>query len=65
MMIFSQDTEIVKSIPAKIASYSVSLLDARKLNRMAYSILSSVGALSVKPTLAHIFREAPSTLRVH
>ena len=65
MMIFSQDTEIAKSIPAKIASYSFSLLDARKLNRMAYSILSSVGDLSVKPTPAHIFREAPSTLRVH
>ena len=37
MMIFSEDTEIARSIPARIASYSASLLDARKSN----SILSS------------------------
>ena len=46
MMIFSEDTNIARSIPASIASYSVSLLNAGKSNRMACSILSPVGALS-------------------
>ena len=35
MMIFSEDTEIARSIPAKISSYSVSLLDAEKSNHIA------------------------------
>ena len=65
MMIFSEDTEIVRSIPARIASYSASLLDARKSNRIACSILSPVWALSCKPTPAPIFQEVPSTLRIH
>ena len=65
MMIFSEDTEIAKSIPVKIASYFVSLLDAGTPNCMACSILSPVRALSVKPTPAHVFQEAPSTLRIH
>ena len=46
MMIFSKDTNVARSIPARIASYSVSLLDARKSNRMACSILSPVKASS-------------------
>ena len=65
VMIFSEDTEIAKSIPARIASYFVSLLDAGMPNRMACSILSPVGALSVKPTPAPVCLEAPSTLRNH
>ena len=65
MMIFSKDTEVARSILAKIASYSASLLDAGKSDRIAYSILSSVGALSCKPTLAPVCQEAPSTLRIH
>ena len=32
MMIFSKDTKTVRSIPARIASYSASLLDAGKSN---------------------------------
>ena len=32
MMIFSEDTEIVRSIPAMIASYLASLLEAGKLH---------------------------------
>ena len=44
MMIFSEDTEIARSIPARIASYSASLLDVRKSNRIAYSIISPIGA---------------------
>ena len=65
MMIFSEDTDIMISILARIASYSTSLLDAGKSNRIACSILSLVGALCYKPTPFHICREAPSTLRIH
>ena len=36
MMIFSEDTEIARSILAMIASYSASLLEAGKSKRMAY-----------------------------
>ena len=65
MMIFTEDTEVARSISARIASYSASLLDAGKSNRIACSILSPVGALSCKPTPAPFYREAPSTLRIH
>ena len=65
MMIFYEDTEIARFIPARIASYSASLLDARKSNYIAYSILSPVGALSCKLTSTPMCREAPSTLRIH
>ena len=65
MMIFSEDTEIVKSLSARIASYSASLLEARKSNHIACSILSLFRALSCKPTPAPICREALSTLRIH
>ena len=54
MMNFSEDTGFVRSNPARIDSYSVSLLDARKPNCMACSILSPVGALSCKPTPAPV-----------
>ena len=65
MMRFSDDTDYARSIPARIASYSVSLLDARKFSRMVCSPISPVGALSCKPTPALVWREAPSTLRIH
>ena len=65
MMIFFEDMEITRSIPARIASYSASLLVARKSNRIAYFILSLVMALSYKPTPAPVCREAPSALRIH
>ena len=65
MMISYEDTKISRFIPARIASYSASLLDAVKSNRIACSILSSIGALSCKPTPTPVFREAPSTLRIH
>ena len=65
MMIFSEDTKITRSIPTRIASYFASLLDAEKSNCIAYSILSLVGALCCKPTLAPVCQEAPSTLRIH
>ena len=65
MMSFSQDTNLARLTPARIASYSVSLLDAGKSIRMACSILSPVGALSYKPISALVWREASSTLRIH
>ena len=55
----------MRSIPARIASYSISLLDTRKSNCIARSILSPVRALSCKPTPAHVCRGVPSTLRIH
>ena len=65
MIIFSEDTDIPRSILARIASYSASLLDTGKSNLIAYSILSSVRAFSCRPTLAPVCREASSTLRTH
>ena len=65
MIIFSEDTEIARSIPTMIASYSASLLEAGKSKRMAYSIISSVGALSCIPSPTPVCHEAPSTFRVH
>ena len=64
MMSFYEDTDFARSTPARIASYSVSLLDAGKSSRMACSILSPVGALSCKSTPAPVLREALSTLRI-
>ena len=65
MISFSEDTDLSGSIPVRIASYSISLLDEGKSSRVACSILSPVGALSCKPTLAPIWQEALSTLRIH
>ena len=65
MMIFSKDTNVVRSIPARIASYKVSVLDMGKSSRMAYSILSPVRALSCKLTPTPVFREVSFTLRIH
>ena len=65
MMIFSEGTMIARSIPAMIASYFASLFNARKSNHITCFILSSVGALSYKPTLAPVCQEVPSTLRIH
>ena len=65
MMIFFEDTEIARSMPVRITSYSASLLDAGKSNHIVISISSPVGALSYKPIPTLIYREAPSTLRIH
>ena len=54
MKSFSKDTAFARSIPARIASYSISLLDTGKSICMAYSILSQVRVLSCKLTLAPI-----------
>ena len=65
MMIFSEDTQIARSIPARIATYSASLLDVGKSNHIACSNLSPIGALSCKPILAPIFQETQSKLRIY
>ena len=65
MMIFSEDTEVARSIPARMASYSTSLLDAGKSNRISCYIISPVRALSCKPTSTLVCRETPSTLKIH
>ena len=62
MMIFLEDTDVARSIPTRIDSYLVSLLES---SLMTYSILSYVGDLSCKPTPAPACREALSTLRIH
>ena len=65
MMIFSEDMEIARSSLAMITSYSASLLEAGKFNRMACSMTSPVGALSCSSRPVPVCREAPSTFRVH
>ena len=65
MMIFSEDTNISRSSPAMIASYSASLLEVGKLKNMACSMTSPVGALSCSLRPSPVCREAPSTFRVH
>ena len=62
---FSDDTDCARLIPARIASYSASLLDVGKSSCMACSTTSPVGALSCKLMLAPIWREALSALRIH
>ena len=64
-MIFSKDIGIARSILARIASYSTSLLDVGKSNHISCSTRSPVGALSCKTTPVPVCREAPSTLRIH
>ena len=54
MMSFYEDTDFTRSILVRIASYSISLLDAGKSSRIACSIFSLVGALSCKPTPAPV-----------
>ena len=65
MMISSEDTDVVRSISDRIASYSVSLLEGGKSSHMACSIFSPIGALSCRPDPTPVFREALPTLRIH
>ena len=65
MIIFSEDTEIARSILAMMPSYSASILESEKSKRMACFIISPVGALNCSPRPAPIFHEVPSTFRVH
>ena len=61
----SADTVTAGSIPARMASYFDSLLEALKLKQIACSIFSPIGDLSCKPMSALVYRDAPSTLRVY
>ena len=57
-VVFYENMKIARSISARVASYSASLLDVGKSNRIACSILSLIGALSCKPTdelKSHLF----------
>ena len=65
MIIFSKDTKIARSILSMMASYSALLLEAEKSKRMAYFIISPIGALSCSPRLAPVCHKTPSTFRVH
>ena len=48
MMSFFEDTDFARSILARIASYSVSLLDVGKSSHIICSILSPVGGMSLR-----------------
>ena len=61
----SADTVTASSIPANMASYSDSLLEALKPKWITCSILSPVEDLSYKRMMAPVWRDAPSTLRIH
>ena len=54
MRSFFDDTDCARSTLARIASYSISLLNMRKSSYMACSTFSLVGALSCKPTPAPV-----------
>ena len=54
-----------RSIPDKRASYSDSLLETLKLNRISYSILSLAGDFNCRPIPALICLNTLSTLSVH
>ena len=58
MMSFSEDIGFMRSILARIASYSISLLDAGKPTCMACYILSLVGDLICKSIPTPIWRSA-------
>ena len=67
LRIISLSTYIVvaNSIPARMASYSDSLFEALKPNRIACSILSPPWDLNYRPMSALVCRDAQSTLRIH
>ena len=65
MLIFYEAMKIARLIPAMIASYSASLLEARKSKRMACFIISPVGPLSYSSSPAPVCQEVSSTFRVH
>ena len=61
----SVDNAAANSIPARMASYSDSLFEALKPNQIACSILSPHGDFSCRTMPALVYRDAPSTLRIH
>ena len=65
IMSLSADIAAFNSILARMASYSDSLFEALKPNRISCSILSPLGDFSCRPMPAPVCRVTPSTLRVH
>ena len=65
IMSLSVDNAVASSIPAKMASYSNSLFEALKPNRIACSILSPLEDFSCRPMPALVCQDGASTLRVH
>ena len=65
MRSFSADKVAASSSPARMASYSDSLLEAPNPSRIAYSILSPKGDLNCKPLLAPVCLDSPSMLIIH
>ena len=65
MIIFSEDTEIARSILAMMSSYSASLFETEKSKHMACFIISPVGALSCSPRPTPVCHEAAFKFRVH
>ena len=61
----SEDRAAASSSPARMASYSDSLLEALNQSRIACSILSSDEFLNCKPMPAPDCLDAPSILRVN
>ena len=59
------DKAAASSSPARMASYSDSLLEALNPSRMARSIISLDGDFNCKPTPAPVCLEAPSIFSVH
>ena len=67
MMSFYEDIDFARSILARIASYSVSLLDAGKFSRMVCSVsLLDAGKFSrMVCSIISLVGETPSTLWIH
>ena len=59
------DRAIASSSPARMASYSYSLLEALNPSRIACSILSPDGDFNCKPMPVPVCLDAPSTFSVH
>ena len=59
------DKTVASSSPAKMASYSDSLLEALNPSWMACSILSPDGDFNCKPMLTMVCLDAPSMFSVH
>ena len=65
MMIFSEDTKIVRSSLTMIASYLAFLLEAGKSKHLSSFIISPVRALSLSPRPTPTCHEAASTFRAN
>ena len=60
-----ENRAVASSSPARMGSYSDSLLEALNLSRISCSILSPEGDFNFKPIPPSIFLDAPLILSVH